>query len=287
MPKYDAFGREIGEDTLAGLGGSSTARDQDLERARAKAAPAPAAPGESALPQDAAPPSTQAPAARPGAPTRPVFVSTRASGGSTLRVRRVGLGCLALVILGPLLLGGAGAMLVAMSGGTHHKTALIDLPRPSESPEIAAKVPATPPGGLGTGSLIRRANFARALKRLRTSGLGRLRSLTIRPERIDTELLTKGGRLRSVQVTFDGKLTDHGASGPGFGSLPTASFGSVNTAAPERLVRQAAHRLRRKASSIDYVTYRPGIGDYAFGAYFKGGRIALGDARGNFLRRIS
>ena len=250
MPKYDAFGREIGEDTLEGLGGSSAERDEDLARAKAKAAPAAAPPREPDTP------IFHGEASDPAAPQRPVFVAPRAA-TPIVRVRRVGLGCLAVFIVGPLLLGAAAVLLVALSGGSDVKKALIDLPRPSESPEIAAKEPAKPakpPRGLERRSLVRRANFARALRRLRSARLGSVSSLRVAPERINAGLLTKGGRLRNVQLTFDGELKRFGSSGPGFSFVGTVPFAQLNTAAPERLARQAARRLKRKISTLNYVS---------------------------------
>ena len=77
MPKYDAFGREIGEDTLAGLGGSDNAR-------RASATPAdgssPPRPVESADGRRARrPPSPSADARRAAAPHAAVAPVTGAS----------------------------------------------------------------------------------------------------------------------------------------------------------------------------------------------------------------
>jgi hypothetical protein len=285
VPKYDAFGREIGEDTLEGLGGSSAERDEDLTRERAQAAPVVDPPRESEAPVFGAP------VPDPAAPQQPVFVPASA-GRRTVRVgRRAGLGCLGALIAGPILLailGVAAALLVGLSGGPSVEKPLIDGPQPSESPESSAKEAAKPPRGLERRSLVRRANFARALRRLRAAKLGSVRSFSVRPERLDAQLLTKGGRLRNVQVTFDGEVKSFGSSGAGFGALDTVPFGRVNTAAPERLTRQSARRLGRKISSIDYLIFSAaGTGGLAWGAYFKGGRIALGDARGAFVRRIS
>ena len=66
-------------------------------------------------------------------------------------------------------------------------------------------VPATPaepavaPKGIAGRSLVRKANFAAALAKLRGSEL-RLTHLRLAPERIDAQLLTRAGNLRSMQV---------------------------------------------------------------------------------------
>ena len=103
--------------------------------------------------------------------------------------------------------------------------------------------------------MLTRRNFDRALKRLSTSGLGRMRTLTIRPDRIDAQLLTKGGSLRSVQIRYDEPdINAFGTSGAGFGHLETIPFAKIDAGAPARLARSAAGRARLPVSQVDYVT---------------------------------
>jgi hypothetical protein len=301
VPEYDAFGREIGENTLEGLGGPSQrakpaewsaeelAKAQAAARAEAQATAAPPATSGDPLRMPETP-RFESPVAdpEPAAPQRPVFVP-QSTGLRVVRVRRAGLGCLGLFIGGPILLtilGIAAALLFGLSS-VDTKTDLIDVPRPSESPEIEAGKrvkPAKPPVGLQAKSLVRRANFARAMRKLRAAGLGSPSSLRVAPERINAQLITKAGRLRNVQVNFDGKLDRQGSATPGFKFVRTVPFAQINTAAPERLARAAARRLGTKASRLDYVSLLTGTG---WGAYFKNGRIGVGDARGGFVRRIS
>lgn len=293
MPEYDAFGREIGEDTLAGLGGSSAARDEDLIRERTEAQAQPAPPRETEAPIFEAPVAKPDPAA-PQQPVfvsvkeRPVFVSAPAFRKPKRIVRRAGLGCLALIILIPVLLVALGAALAVFGIDTDPevKTGRVQVPRPSESLEIAPGKKAKPPRGLESRSLVRRANFARAMKRLRAANLGSVSFLRVAPERIDARLVTQSGRLSNVQLTFDGKL-NRGGSTAGFKSAARDSFAQINTAAPERLTRAGARRLGRKTTSINYTAYLAGGGQFVWGAYFKGSGIAQGDARGRFLRRIN
>lgn len=104
MPKYDAFGREVGEDTLAGLGGDNSVstgasatplgdwtEDQVKAAASFGATAAPDAP-------DAPPTPTPEP---PQMPTPEVGSGLPVSGPRVIRVRRSsGLGCLVgLVVL--------------------------------------------------------------------------------------------------------------------------------------------------------------------------------------------
>ena len=144
------------------------------------------------------------------------------------------------------------------------------------------------PSGLNSSSMMRRANFDRAMKRLSTSGLGRLRSVTIRPDRIDVQLLTKGGSLRSAQIRYDEpEINQFGTSGAGFSHLETVRFAKVDTGAPQRLARSAAGRARVPVSRVDYITLNASQGTLTWGAYMKGGKIYLANSRGRITRRIS
>ncbi len=150
-----------------------------------------------------------------------------------------------------------------------------------------AKPSAAEPAGLSKGSLLVQRNLAPALRRMRTSGLGRLKFLSIRAERIDAQLLTKGGRLRSVQQRFDGNLKQVSVSGgAGFGQLQTIPFKRANSAAPGRLTRSAAGRVEQPVSQVDYVVLINTGADAVWTIVMKSGAQFLGDARGRITRRI-
>ena len=93
---------------------------------------------------------------------------------------------------------------------------------------------------------MRRANFARAMKRLRAAKLGSVSNLRVAPDWISATVVTKGGRLRTVRLTFDGKLDSTGGVGSGFKFVRTVPFAQINAAAPERLTRSAARRVGHK-----------------------------------------
>jgi hypothetical protein len=143
-------------------------------------------------------------------------------------------------------------------------------------PEIVEPEPA--PTGLQAESLIRRDNFANALQQLQDADLGRPTMLRIAPERIDATLL-KGDQLNVVQITPDGELRRFGSS-PGNG--PAIAFKAIDPAAPEKLVRRGATR-NAPASSINYVLVTPSD-QLAVNAYYKGGRIVIGDRNGRPVR---
>jgi hypothetical protein len=181
-------------------------------------------------------------------------------------------------VLGPLLfVAGAAAVfgLFAADAGQDLRDALPDTG--------ATQAPARVPAGLEPGSLIAHDSFAAALERLRASRLGRLTLLRVAPERIDARLLTRGGRLRNVQLRHDGRLRDFGASAGGFGFVDTIAYARVDRAAPERLTRSAAKRLGVPVARVDYVV----LTTLGWSVVFKGGRQFAADAHGRGLRRIS
>jgi hypothetical protein len=139
-------------------------------------------------------------------------------------------------------------------------------------------VPDTPlPTGVGGDSLIRRANFAEALATLRDSGIGLPITMRVAPDRIDAALFGKDGRTHNVQVDAAGELRELSSS-PAT-DRPATAYKLIDPAAPERLVRAGGKRAGVRPRTIDYLVLtiaRP----VTWGAYFKGGKIVIGDARG-------
>jgi len=286
MPKYDAFGREIGEDTLEGLGGPPEApaepRADDAASRQDAAAPEPAAaPRAAEAPQDAAARDALAAqlhgalgqvATARSAPSAPQAPVARRSTGAR--------GCL----LGVLVAGFLVSVALVVLGGVISDS--IDSPGTGSNPEgpAAERPAAPPPRGLGPRSLVRRANFAAALARLRGTEL-RLTNLRVAPERIDAQLLTRGGRLRSLQVRPGGAVERFGGdSGPGFDSTSTIPFGRLDPAAPQRLARAGARRLHLPVARLQYLVPSASDGAVTWAAYFTRGRYVLGNGAGRFQR---
>jgi hypothetical protein len=147
------------------------------------------------------------------------------------------------------------------------------------------RVPAAkPPVGLGPRSLARKAEFAAVLSKLRTSEL-RLTYLRLAPERIDAQLLTRGGRLRSVQAKPGGALERFGPdSGPGFDSSSTIPFARLQPGAPQRLARRGAAKLGVPVARLQYLVPSVDGSTLTWAAYFPRGRYVLGDAAGRYQR---
>ena len=256
MPKYDAFGREIGDDPLKNL------------RETTNPVPAETPQVDVAAPED----ETEAwsGAHEPEAEPQQIVIAPP----EFVRPRRRRRGFPVILVLGVIVAGIALAANSVVDEGTD----LIDRAIP-ELPDVnvdvdAAAPEAPPPVGLEPDSLIREDNFAAALKTLAGSGLGRPTSLRIAPDRIDAQLL-EGKTLHIVQITPDGELHEFGSSQ---GAGRPIAFKAIDPSAPERLVRRGA-TPKTPPRNINYLVVSPGPPPNV-GAYFKNGRIVIGDAHG-------
>jgi hypothetical protein len=149
--------------------------------------------------------------------------------------------------------------------------------------------------GFDTGShdgpsLVPRERFSKALDKIRDEA-GREASITvlrIEPERIDAVVVRgRGGGTASIQVLPDLHVRTFGAGGSGQRGL---SFGKVNPAMPERLVRRAAERLRVRPDDLNYLaltSVKGHAGGGVWSVFFAGGgagRFATADLDGSNLR---
>jgi hypothetical protein len=257
VPEYDAFGREIADDPLKAF------------RAPPQPQPQPVAERE---PEPVAAAQPRLEFVRPG---------RRRSGG------------LARLIVLLAVLGAVGLALVGGVVGTSVESGIDDIVEgvgvddpPAAVTGRGSDPPATAPPSAATGgsdpraSLIRRARFADAVGTLAASGLGRPLTMRVAPDRIDATLIGKGGRLNQVQITPGSDLKELASSDGAPG--PTIPYTAIDPAAPERLVRAGATK-KVPAGSIDYLVVTAGP---QWAAYYKGGRIVIGDAHGRRQRVI-
>jgi hypothetical protein len=300
VPKYDAFGREIGEETLQGLGETSKPaweRDWEQERAdreaafqsAAEAPPAPASPkaAEAAPAAPEAPPA-QATSVRPDAEQRRALAAQitsalkqaeaakRAQPQFTAPARKsAGRGCLVAMIV---FISVAGLLVAGVVG----LVSSVDVK--SGGSGITVKPSKPDPKGFDQGSLVREANVADALTQIQSEG-GKITNLRVAPERIDAQLLTPQGRLRSVEIRPGEELQRVSPdSGSGFDNTPTIPISRINPAAPQRLARAGAERLKVRVSTLQYAVPTLAANQLFWTAYFLHGRYVLGDARGRFRR---
>jgi hypothetical protein len=278
VPEYDAFGREIGENTLSGLGGEAGAAPP-----QPPAEPAPAPPPSDGW-TTTAPPQ---PAPEPAQVTFSVPDGAPVTVMPTVRRRRMGgLGCLiglvilAAVVAGPVIavfsiVGSASDVIDDVTDAIDDRTAIVpDVPDPP-----------TEPTGITGRSLIAEDNLSAALRRIEQDGFAKAERVTVRPAGLDADTV-KGGRGRSIQIGYDGAIT-RGDASPTRAPFGTIRLASLDPAAPARLVRGSAERYRVKPKGVTHIIAGPGFdGGQRWVAYFKNGIYVEGDAKGRVTRRI-
>jgi hypothetical protein len=283
MAKRDPFGRLPDENPLAGLGwqsdGShSQAAEPVVVATDHRSRPAPAAPAMAA-------------SRRPVASDLPLAEAVRraqAMGGvdvaqSVKVMARVVKLVVFLVVVGVIV--SVGKPLVDV--GKDARDAFDDVASSPSTGAGSEGAEQAVPTGLSASSMLRRDNFDRAMARLGTSGLGRMHGMSIRPERIDAQLLTRDGRLRSVQIRSDDpRINAFGTSGPGFSGLEVIAFARIDAAAPQRLARSAAGRARVPVSQVGYVTLDSSPDAVTWRAYMKSGGYFQANPHGRITRRF-
>ena len=153
-----------------------------------------------------------------------------------------------------------------------------------EAPPAAPGEPPAPDPVVDRGSLFDRPLLARAVKALRVAELGRPISLRVAAERIDAQLITSKGLLRTVQIGLDGEPRELNATQAG--PVPSMPWSAVDPAAPHRLIRAATEREKRSAADVDYLVLI-GLDKPTWGLFFKGGTHYQGNAAGKLTRRVS
>ena len=274
VPEYDAFGREIGENTLSGLGGDAPA-----------APPAPQPEPVAAAATDGWS-ETAVPRTEPERPqvafSMPEVAPVTVVPG--VRKRRVGgLGCLVgLVIVGAVVAGPIIAVVSIVGSASEGITDALD--SVTADLHAAPGQPAAPSGVTGR-SMIAQGNVAGALRQLRHAGFTKVVEVRIWPNRLDAETV-KGGKARAVVIHAEGGVT-RGDPSPANSARGTVPIAALDPAAPTRLVRNSVKRYGVRERGIDYVIASRGFdGGHHWVAYFKNHVYVEGDARGRVIRRI-
>ena len=158
-------------------------------------------------------------------------------------------------------------------------------PAPAAAEPPVPAEPAEPPRGLQPGSLLRRANFTVALRRLRAGAKGEPRTLRVAAERIDVQVVLRDGRLRSAQVSWDGEVRVLSTTPTPIGGLRGYPWSAIDRGAPQRLARGATGRARRPASSFDYAVLLDAAG-LRWSAFVKNGPAFTAAPSGRIERQI-
>jgi hypothetical protein len=253
MGERDPFGREHGEDPLAGMGW----------RVPAEPAPAPAAAVETPAPEPepAAPVDPRAWVPAP-APRRRRFNGWRSA---RLIVRLAILVALAVVI----------ASVSVRVGGSINDA--IEGVQPLQiEPETAP-----PPVGLDRESYLQPENLRTALARLR--GEGRVQSVRVAPDRITARLVNS--KRRVVWNFRAGQNPQRVVGAPYYDFDTTIVLSQIDPNAPARLARAAAKRAHASVNDVDYLYIQQNVGRARWVLYFKDRTHYTADRHGRHVER--
>jgi hypothetical protein len=265
MAERDAFGREIGEDSLAAMGwGTGSARPTPADAPAVAAEPAPQPAREITPPAAATPPPADAarvaeappvrvtPPPRPASP-RPVTIGLR----RPRRRRGTSLGFFIVLML----------VLVGLGGGLFSvaRDAVDDIQGAIEPATVAPPAPGE--------SLLNPKPLKAALAKLPP---GTLQTLRVAPERIDAEVFSDGS-LHVVQVRSGGGLTDVKT-----GVAVRQPKLRVDAQAPRRMARAAAKQAGRPVDEVSYLV----LGRTGWDLFFADGRHYSGGPSGRHVKHI-
>jgi hypothetical protein len=250
MGERDPFGREHGEDPLAGMGW----------RVPSEAAPATAEAGPAATveePEPAPPAWVPAPAAR-----RRRFTGWRAA---RLVIRLAILAAVAVAITS-----------VSVRVGGSINDALDPAQPLAIDPEETE-----PPVGLERESYLRPENLRSALARLR--GEGRVQSVRVAPDRITARLVNSK---RRVVWNFRAGQDPQRVVGATYNDFDTTiALSQIDPNAPARLARAAAKRAHSSVDDIDYLYVQRNVGRARWVLYFKDRTHYTADRHGRHVER--
>jgi hypothetical protein len=228
-------------------------------------------------------PRSSAPPLRvPASPALPVFYPPSPR-------RRRGWGVASVITL--LVLGGcAGAAFLVVDSAPDRVRPAVDLVRSvrEEAAKVAQPAPVPPqaPRGLQQRSLLNAPAFGALLARAARDHGGRVTILRLAPERANLQLV-RGSGLDLVQVAWDGATSKVRTPAGGDTGHAPIRLADVDRRAPARLVRAAAARLHRTASSVDYLVLLRVLDRPRWSAYFHGGAAFTADAHGRHAHRIA
>lgn len=255
MEDRDPFGREHGEDPLAGMGWHVP-----TEAAPAAAEAGPAAVVETPEPEPAPPVDPRAWSPAP-ARRRPRFSGWPAA---RLVIRVAVLAVLAVVIT---------SVSVRVGGSINEA---IDPAQP-----LVADPEDAPPVGLDRESYLRAENLGAALARLR--GEGRVQSVRITPDRITARLLST--KRRAVWNFRAGQDPQRVIGAPYYDFDTTIALSQIDPSAPARLARAAAKRAHRSVDDVDFLFIQRNVGRARWVLYFKDRVHYTADRHGRHVER--
>ena len=108
----------------------------------------------------------------------------------------------------------------------------------------------------------------------------------MRKDRINIQVI-RGGKNHIVQLSAGAEAPQEFATSTASRGTDTISYEELSVSAPARLMKAANARLNASPKQVDYFVAMKFSGVLQWGIYYKNGKIAQGDSRGRFTRRIS
>lgn len=125
------------------------------------------------------------------------------------------------------------------------------------------------------------------LKILAAEQPGKITNFSMRKDRIDLQVV-RGGKSHVVELQAGAEAPqEFSVSTATASGIDTLSYEELNPTAPDRLMRAANARLGTSPKQVDYFVAQKFTGTLQWGVYYKNSKIAQGDSRGRFTRRIS
>ncbi len=267
MTEYDAFGREKGENTLAGLGST------------APASPTPSTTPTKAPVQAQAPVAPEAPKQAPassfgtGGPA-PSFGGSRVGN----RMLKAAIAVIVLFVVGGVVSAIIGAVSTGVSTVNKTRKAFNDITIPTISTPsgITTTPTSTPSAG---GSMLRRDQFAQTLGRLRRAQTtGPARTLRVDATRVSGQLSSPDGRLVFVNATPNSTQTIT-TTGNAPAALHPIPLRTIDPAAPQRI----AGALRARGARVNYMVLTAISGGPRWTVFSTQGRQYRADRHGRGL----
>lgn len=274
MTEYDAFGNPIDRGPPeSAFGASEPAAATPAEPAAAEAfIPLPVGPTP-ATPSPVTPPPVQ-----PGPrPTMPSSSSIRVSrGGSSSWVGLI----IALVVFGLPIIGGivvfnqVGDTVDAVRKGFDSFSTTDQTATGSNTDRSDSNVPDEPPTGVERGSMLRAADFSRALRQMRRAADGGSPIFVrVEAERVDLQVRRPNGSVTLLHRPWNQKVESIGGSTAGSTSTPTLRWSQIDAAAPHRIFDAIRNGSTRPSKQLTYAVMfaTPESGTRRWSAFRKDG----------------
>jgi hypothetical protein len=273
MPdEYDAFGRKKDETGLGDLGWGASGDKPVKPSVSAGSTPTP-----TPTPTQATPPPRQ-------------FQTVIPVSSGLIRPRRnPGIVFVQLAVLAAIV--GAIALAV-MSGSSANNTArktldgFKSLTDPSGGTTTTDEGDGTVPKQVKSASFFTPKGLRAGLKILAKEQPGKISNYSMRKDRIDIQVI-RGHKNHIVELRAGAEVPQEFSVSTASSSLDTLSYEELNVTAPARLMKAADARLNASPKQVDYFVAQKFTGTLQWGIYYKNGKIAQGDSRGRFTRRLS